>query len=244
MPTQRSYGPRRGALSCTLRAVYPVKMDETGTGREQPHRPVTITPGPTSLVFTLGSAAAFMGLLYWLIQSLPAEAPAFEATLAFCVVAFSWQWLSRYSVSIDGDGISVSTNYWRLRGRPPIQFIRAAGISAVAYGAFLDRSVTINGLHIETTDIFAHDALQIGLREASIPVEGRSAFRANLAWLGIYSAGYVLGMFAWRNQELGLPALAAAVVLAVAVSATHAVRVDRQWRQIAAVGSSPTVVAD
>jgi hypothetical protein len=156
--------------------------------------------------------------------------------VALLPIAALWTWLVGYVVTVDEEGLTVSTNLWRIRGRQPVHFRRSDGVSAVAHDSYDHRTVTINGLHIENpaVTIFSPNSLAAGLRLASIPVEERSATIANLAHFPLFFAMMFVMIWGLDTPGLGFPIISVGAVLIVGLYTLHAVRVDRQWRRIAA----------
>lgn len=221
--------------------------DEAKPVVPQPASPMTFRPGPGLLIFFGGLEAFLVGLTF--LTSSPfatTSAGALVVTVALMPLGALWIWLGRYSVTVNEGDLWVSTNLWRVRGRQPIRFSRTNGVHAVVHDSQVDRSVTINGLHLETptVTIFQSNSLADGLRLASVTVEEQPATVANFLYFALYLPLLFAWMFALYTPGMGLPALVVAAFVIAGLCTFHSLRVDRQWRRIAAqvsaVSAAPT----
>ena len=212
-------------------------VDDTGTAVPQPTGLVTIRPAPWGFVASLVIVALATALLVWSMSD-PRLSQLDNSPIAVMIVVLAgtavWQWFYRYKITVDDQGVFVSTNYWRFIRRAPIHFARSAGIAAIAYGG-AHSSVTINGLHLETTG--SHFPLCRKLRLQSINVERRSGSRADTAAVVLTFMASFVFVFAMQNRGVGLLISAAYAALVAVVYAMHTVRVDREWRRVAAANS-------
>ena len=145
-----------------------------------------------------------------------------------------WRILSRYTVSIDASGVAATTLFRKLRKLPPVHLNWSDGIAAEACGTFWHRSVTINGLHLETPDVWSLNQLRNALRAAQIPVRETAGtatqFAAGALYFGLIFAGCLL-IVSVRNAGFGIYNVCFGAALVITL--LHQYRVDQAWRRIA-----------
>jgi hypothetical protein len=211
--------------------------NETRSDRQQLMKPQVVRIGRVSTALVMGL------LLVLAIEAVfaPLDLGAalgngwLVAYLALLGAGAVYVWLRGVTtVAFDSTGLTVSTRYWRMLGRPPLHLPWSAGISATSSGVFWHRSVTIGGIHIDPPDMFSHDALAWALRERRIPIAEVPSALKNLVG-SVVLVGFFFACFS--NRQIGLPVLLIAFTAALCLMIAHSFSVDRQWRQAASLGA-------